>query len=111
MHKISISPLSVNRCWQGKRFKTKEYETYEEVLNMLLPRAIDIAPEGKLKLTIFFGVSSKLADIDNPVKPFQDILQKRYGFNDRRIYRLEIEKVDVPKGQEFIEWQLSPHGE
>ena len=63
---------------------------------------------GKLSLSICFGLSSKNADIDNPVKPFLDILQKRYGFNDRHIYQLHVEKVDVPKGSEFIEFTIEP---
>ena len=25
MKKVSIKPLSVNQCWQGKRFKTPKY--------------------------------------------------------------------------------------
>jgi len=63
---------------------------------------------GKLSLFLRFGLSSKNADIDNPVKPFVDCLQKRYGFNDRHIYRLVVEKVDVAKGDEFIEFELKP---
>jgi Holliday junction resolvase RusA-like endonuclease len=63
---------------------------------------------GKLSLFLRFGLSSKNADIDNPVKPFVDCLQKRYGFNDRHIYKLTVEKVDVKKGEEFIEFELKP---
>jgi len=62
---------------------------------------------GKLSLHLRFGLSSKNADIDNPVKPFVDCLQKRYGFNDRQIYRLTVEKIDVAKGQEFIEFDIT----
>jgi Holliday junction resolvase RusA-like endonuclease len=63
---------------------------------------------GKMSLFLRFGLSSKNADIDNPVKPFVDCLQKRYGFNDRHIYKLTVEKVDVKKGDEFIEFELKP---
>jgi len=62
---------------------------------------------GKLSLHLRFGLSSKNADIDNPVKPFVDCLQKRYRFNDRQIYRLTVEKVDVAKCQEFIEFEIT----
>lgn len=63
-------------------------------------------PEGKLLLNITFGLSSKNADWDNPIKPFQDVLQIKYGFNDRRVYKGVIEKVDVKKGEEFIEFSF-----
>lgn len=63
---------------------------------------------GKLSLFLRFGLSSKNADVDNPVKPFVDCLQKKYVFNDRQIYRLTVEKVDVAKGQEFIEFEILP---
>lgn len=32
-----------------------------------------------------------------------DILQKKYGFNDRDIYELHIKKTIVPKGNEYIQ--------
>ena len=73
---------------------------------LLLPPML--IPKGKLKLNLSFGLSSKQADIDNPTKPFQDILQKVYGFNDKMIYKLEIEKKDVKKGEEYIEFELTP---
>jgi len=101
---VKVKPLSVNQVWQGKRFKTKAYKDYEkEILLSLKPMEVK---SGKLSLFLRFGLSSKNADIDNPVKPFVDCLQKRYGFNDRHIYKLEVEKVDVAKGQEFIEFEL-----
>ena len=104
--RIEIKPLSVNTCFQGRRFKTPEYKRYEkDVLMLLRPMKVD---GGKLSLRLRFGLSSKNADIDNGVKPFVDILQKKYGFNDRYIYRLTVEKVDVDKGKEFIEFDIEP---
>ncbi len=105
MNRIEIKPLSVNRCWQGRRFKTNDYKDYEkEALLKLQPMKIE---GGKFSLLLRFGLSSKNFDIDNGVKPFVDILQKKYGFNDRYIYRMTVEKVDVKKGKEFIEWELT----
>jgi len=98
---LQIKPLSVNQAWCGKRFKTEEYKQYEKDCFTLLPKEIFI-PDGKLKLIIQIQLSSKNADIDNILKPFIDILQKKYIFNDKRIYRIEIEKIDVSKGFESI---------
>lgn len=102
---INIKPLSINECWQGKRFKTNKYKEYEKSCFLLLPK-IKI-PEGKLKVDLVFGFSSKLSDADNPVKCFIDILQKKYGFNDNKIYEYSIKKVDVKKGNEFIEFNIT----
>jgi Holliday junction resolvase RusA-like endonuclease len=103
MYKVNIKPLSVNQAWKGRRFKTQEYKQYEKNILMLLP-ALEI-PEGKLSLSLVFGLSNKNADVDNPVKCFVDCMQKKYGFNDRNIYKMNIEKIDVKKGCEFIEFK------
>lgn len=103
--RLDYKPLSVNEAWRGKRFKTPEYKYYESDLYFLLPSRIEI-PKGKLHLILKFGFSSKNADIDNPVKLFQDILQKKYSFNDKMIYKLSVEKIDVEKGNEFIEFKI-----
>lgn len=103
--KIKIKALSVNQCWQGRRFKTKLYQSYEEELFYLLPKG-KIDKINNLSVEINIGYSNKLADIDNFIKPFLDILQKKYGFNDHQIYKLMIEKIIIPKGHEFIEYGI-----
>ena len=103
--KLNIKPLSVNEVWQGKRFKTKAYKKYEKDLFLLL-KNIEI-PDPPLKVIIKYGFSSKLADIDNPCKPFLDVLQKRYNFNDRDIYELIQIKEIVKKGNEFIDFDIT----
>ena len=102
MVKINIKPLSVNQCFQGKRYKTHKYKSYEtELMLVLLPKMMYI-PEGKLQIYLKFGFSSKASDWDNPVKPFQDILQKKYGFDDKRIFKAIVEKELVKKGDEYV---------
>ena len=97
---IKIKPLSVNRVWAGKRFKTPEYKKYEkEVLNALIDKPI---PSSPYKLEIVFYMSNVMSDIDNPVKPLQDLLQKKFSFNDRHIMELHVKKVKVKKGEEKI---------
>jgi hypothetical protein len=54
-------------------------------------------------------MSNVLSDWDNPVKPFQDILQKRYGFNDKNIFKAVVTKVKVPRGYEFIDFEIIPY--
>ena len=102
--RINIKPLSVNKCWQGRRFKTKDYKDYEEELMWKLPQAE--VPEGELTLELEVGLSNVQADLDNTCKPFQDILQKKYGFNDRWITKLIIIKIKVKKGEEYIKFKI-----
>lgn len=97
MAKANIKPLSVNECWQGRRFKTEKYKWYELELISILPEDVDITD----KLNVEFGIS-KMSDIDNPLKPFLDILQKKYKINDRNINELTVKKTVVKRGKEFI---------
>jgi Holliday junction resolvase RusA-like endonuclease len=103
--KICKKPLSVNQAWQGKRFKTKEYEAYEKELLFTLPKIS--MPLPPFEIDLHFGFSNKKADIDNPVKPFLDIMQKKYKFNDCDIYKLNLQKSIVKKGFEFIEFTIN----
>ena len=102
--RINIKPLSVNKVFQGRRFRTKEYDIYEMQVKRLLPK-IEL-PKGNLSIKYVVGYSNKASDIDNCIKPFQDILSKFYGFNDNLIYHVEIDKVIVQKGSEFIEFEI-----
>jgi len=103
--RIDIKPLSVNAIWKGKRYKTKDYNKYERDVLFLLPK-LKVTGE---RLCIYFVVaySSRGADIDNFVKPFVDILQKKYDFNDSRIYELHVYKRVVPKGKEYVEFKIT----
>ena len=104
---VKIKPLSVNDAWKGRRFKTPAYESYEwELFSKLKPLEL---PRGKLSLYITFYLSNKLSDIDNPLKPFLDILQKKYKFNDRDIYEMRIVKKIVKKGEEGIYFDIKEY--
>jgi len=112
-HKIKIKPLSVNQAWQGRRFKSQLYTWYEEMLlgnakkriQGILPDYVHIS-DGELSLSLEFGVSNIGSDWDNPIKPFLDVLQKKYGFNDNRIYHAEVTKKKVKKGEEYIKFSI-----
>lgn len=107
MIRLNIPALSINNAYRGRRFATQALKRYKDDISYLLPKII--VPKGKLALMYRFGMSSKLSDADNGVKAFQDCLAEVYGFNDRVIYKISIEKIDVPKGKEFIEFEISPY--
>lgn len=104
---IKIKPLSINKAWRGgKRFKTKEYLAYEQELFYRIPK-MEI-PNGKKAFIIKVGFSNKNTDADNIVKPLQDIVAKKFGFNDNEIYYLEVIKEIVCKGEEYIAFEINP---
>jgi len=109
MVNIKIKALSLNMAYRGRRFKTDDYHIYKKEVLSLLPK-LEV-PTGKLEVYYRFGVSNKNTDYDNLIKNLQDILQKAYGFNDNKIYRASIEKVDTKKGEEFISFEIKEYEE
>lgn len=105
---LKVKPLSLNSAYRGRRFTTPELLSYKKQIHILSPR-IEI-PEGKLLVRYVFGVSSKNSDGDNLIKVLQDALAEKYCFNDKIIYKWEVEKVDVKKGQEFVAFEILPLG-
>lgn len=102
-----IKPLSVNEAWKGRRYKTDKYKHYENSVMWFLPR-LDI-PEGKLSVNLEIGFSNSASDIDNPVKLFLDILQKKYSFDDKNIYKLCVTKKIVSKDKEYIKFKIESY--
>lgn len=109
MFRLNIRALSLNSAYRGRRFATKELKEYKEALFRMLPRKS--VPEGKLSVRFVFGVSSKASDVDNLVKNVMDALAEAYGFNDNRVYKLTVEKKDVPKSQEYIEFEITAYND
>ena len=105
MNRLNIKPLSVNQAWQGKRFKTNKYKSFQAEMLLILPK-LKQSFEGDLKVELRYGFSSKLSDIDNPCKMVLDCLCKKYGFDDRQIYELHQTKEIVKKGDEYIEFRI-----
>lgn len=110
--RLDVKSLSVNKCWQGRRFKTTDYKDYERTLLEELPDpAEDFVFNQPLHLNMIFGLSNMAADIDNGIKPLQDILQKKYEFDDKWVFSMEIDKYMVPRGREFMFVEFLPYNE
>ncbi len=107
MIELNIKPLSINEAFQGRRFKTPKYLKYERNVLLLLPK---ISPKyDRYSIILVFGVSNIGNDIDNGLKPFIDILQKKYGFNDKYIFELIVKKEIVKKGSEYIKFLINEY--
>jgi Holliday junction resolvase RusA-like endonuclease len=100
---ILIKPLTVNKAWQGKRFKTKDYKEYEEKLLWLL--------KGLEKTDGFVEVIYKLylkyystSDVGNFEKPLTDIIVKAGLINDDKyITKITMEKFKSEEDKIIIE--------
>lgn len=106
MIEVKIKPMSVNDAWQGRRFKSPAYKQYERAVLLMLPKKINI-PEPPFVLILEFGFSSASSDWDNPIKPFQDILAKKYKFNDKLIKKGIVSVETVKKGQEYVKFSIN----
>src|SRR3990167_11235941 len=104
---LNIKGLSTNQAYRGRRFTSRELKAYKEEVTYLLPKLK--IPDGYLTIKYRFGMSSKGSDADNIVKPLTDILAEVYGFNDNRVYKYEIEKVNVKKTEEFVEFLIASY--
>lgn len=76
-YKILIKPLSVNKAWKGKRYKTIEYDRYIKSLLLLLPDKIEVPDDKNIKLAVEWGFSTRASDCSNPIKLFEDCLVKK----------------------------------
>lgn len=107
---ICAKPFSVNKAWKGKRYRSEEYNDFEEEVMYLLPRGVTPI-EGPVMVHYKFHIKShKTADNDNPVKTIQDVLVKAgILIDDRFIYRTIADKIPCLDAQdERIEVEITP---
>jgi len=106
--KLDIKPFSVNDAWKGRRRRTENYKDFENAVFMLAPNGLKIPKGVPLRAIYWWGFSSNGSDYDNPIKPLQDVLSKKYGFNDNQIMQGMQFKEVVPKGQEYVAFLIEP---
>lgn len=111
---VPEKPLTVNRAWRGRRFKTPMYEKFWNSVSAWLwkRRPPKLPKEGALFAHYKFYVSNMGSDVDNCVKVFQDPLFEWLEMNnkdidDKRIRFFIAEKIKVRKGDEKIEWYVN----
>ncbi len=93
---VEIKPLSINKCFQGRRFKTKDYKDYEYELLLILPEQEMIKGDVSVEIDFYVKYPKKL-DVDNLLKPINDILtKKKYWEDDRFIYEIRARKIKSP---------------
>ena len=82
---LEAKPLSINKAFQGRRFKTKDYKSYEQEIIALLTQqeAPRVVFEGRVGVRFIWHLKyAKTSDLDNFVKPLCDILVKKGVLSD-----------------------------
>lgn len=86
-----------------KKIRSPEYDTYERWLSMLLPKLPNFPAGSRLRIDYVFWFKTDASDVDNPIKPLQDIVSKQYWFNDNKIAYITSRKYIVSPGDEFLQ--------
>ena len=104
---VEAKPMTSNKSWQGRKFRTRDYDSYEKEILYLLPWKEQMI--GFIEINYTFGISYVTqGDVDNFIKPLNDILVKKgYIKDDRYVMRISAEKVvsDEP----FIKIKIYPY--
>jgi len=94
---VDVKPLSVNKVWQGRRYKTRDYLNYEKELLFTLPKRKTITGNFEIEFT-FYLKNPYRQDLDNFIKPLLDILVKKgYIEDDRKMIYLKAKKIKADK--------------
>ena len=101
--------------FRRNKSKTAEYISYQEEFNhcVILEEKTDkpVWPFSTepVRFDIEVGLSSKLADLDNVLKPLFDTYQTIYEeFNDKTVYEIRATKTLVPRGDEYVSVEVRP---
>ena len=93
---VKIKPISINSCWQGRRFKTKKYSEWREESFYLIKKLKLKKVVGAccVQLTFHCSKNFKKCDADNMIKPSLDsLVESGVIADDRFIEKLIVDKV------------------
>ena len=98
MYLPGLNPISTNRLKTVRNGKIKSNPLYEDWQVLVVTRLPDGFFDGidltKCMLRFTMGITKRF-DIDNTLKGFIDVLEEKYGFNDRDIHSLIAKKVVI----------------
>lgn len=106
---IPIKPISTNKLFQGRRFKTKEYDNFLQAALYFAPKVPMIKGIVQLRCDFYLKQARK-SDLDNFLKGTLDLITKAgYIEDDRFIYKLIAKKFKSE--HERIELRIRPYKE
>jgi Holliday junction resolvase RusA-like endonuclease len=106
---IPIKPMSINVCFQGRRFRTTTFKKWQDMVLFSLPAGASDSKNISMSIYIYLR-DMRRSDLDNYIKPIIDCCVKRgLIIDDRYIRYLEvIKKHREEEGFEVIISELSP---
>lgn len=108
--KLEVSPLTVNRAWQGQRFKTKEYKSFEDEVCYRLPFSKEKHDKTELFVHYVYYIKNyALSDTSNLEKTLSDMLVKRGYLLDDRYIKAIYQRKEKTSGPEYIEILIEPY--
>ena len=103
----------MSKAWQGKRFKTREYNDWDEEVQLLVASQLSKKKvkcvTGNVELTVeLFIKNDKRSDVDNFLKTLNDTLT-RCGVweDDSKIYALHVYKNHSE--EEWVRITIAPY--
>jgi Holliday junction resolvase RusA-like endonuclease len=91
---INIKPMSINNCFQGRRFRTSEFKHWQTTIFLNLPKG-KIESKNICLMVCFYLKHPAQSDLDNFLKPLIDCLVKKGIIKDDRY----ITKIEARKEQ------------
>lgn len=106
---IPIKALSTNRLFQGRRFKTKEYDAFMQAALYFAPKAPMVKGAVSAQFDFFIKTATR-SDLDNLLKSTLDLCVKAgYLEDDRFVFHLTARKFKVEdEAKERIELRIKP---
>lgn len=102
---LPLPAISTNKLYMGIKKRSGYYKTFRKKVLQYLATNYDaslVSLTGNLCMTLEVGFSSSLSDLSNAIKGIEDVLCEFYGFNDRQIVHIEMDKKLVDKGCEYM---------
>lgn len=104
---IELKPVSINKAFQGKRYKTVECKDFEKDFMILAPKQKMIKGIVEIEYK-FYLKRHALTDYDNCIKVVQDLIVKcEYIEDDRKIYKATIYKI--PSDNDYMEIKIKKY--
>jgi len=108
--KLKVNPLSVNKAWRGRRFKTGDYKQFEYDVCRSLPECEKAQTKEEVFIRyVFHIVNYGNADTGNMEKTMSDMLVKRGYLLDDRYVRAIYMRKERAEDHEWIDITIIPY--
>jgi len=106
--RLDLKPLSINQCWQGKRYFTPKGKEFRELCLRLIPKKKQLTGLLGIEIIVHLKKAWLKSDVDNFLKPLLDaIVEKGLVEDDRFFTDLTIRKRSAKKDYVEIKiWQI-----